>query len=49
MNAVSPPDTEELIELIAQGDAEVRQQLLGRHRERLVKMVAVRLDRTVAA
>jgi RNA polymerase sigma-70 factor (ECF subfamily) len=38
-----------LIELTAGGDAEARQQLLGRHRNRLVKIVAVRLDRGVAA
>jgi RNA polymerase sigma-70 factor (ECF subfamily) len=49
MKAVSQPDTEELIELTAQGDAVARQQLLVRHRSRLVKMVAVRLDRAVAA
>ena len=49
MNTVSPPDTEELIELTAQGDAEAREQLLVRHRKRLLKMVAVRLDRGVAA
>lgn len=49
MNTVSPPDTEELIEITARGDAEAREQLLVRHREKLLKMVAVRLDRGVAA
>ena len=49
MNTVSPPDTEELIERTARGDGEARQQLLVRHRKRLVEMVAVRLDRAVAA
>jgi RNA polymerase sigma-70 factor (ECF subfamily) len=49
MNTVSQPDTAELIELTVRGDAAARQQLLVRHRKRLVKMVAVRLDRGVAA
>ncbi len=49
MNTASQPDTEELIELTARGETEARQQLLVRHRKRLVKMVAVRLDRAVAA
>ena len=49
MNTVSQPDTEELIDLTACGDAAARQQLLVRHRKKLVKMVAVRLDRRVAA
>jgi RNA polymerase sigma-70 factor (ECF subfamily) len=49
MNTVSQPDTEELIELTARGDAAAREQLLARHRNRLVKMVAVRLDRGLAA
>ena len=49
MNTVSPPDTEELIELTARGDAEARGQLLVRHSKKLLKMVAVRLDRGVAA
>jgi hypothetical protein len=49
MDTVSQPDTQELIELTAQGDAAAREQLLVRHRKRLLKMVAVRLDRAVAA
>jgi RNA polymerase sigma-70 factor (ECF subfamily) len=49
MNSVLQPDTEELIDLTARGDAVARQQLLVRHRKKLVKMVAVRLDRRVAA
>ncbi len=49
MNTVSEPDTEELLALTAQGNIAARQQLLVRHRKRLVKMVAVRLDRGVAA
>jgi RNA polymerase sigma-70 factor (ECF subfamily) len=49
MNTVSQSGTEELIERATRGDVDARQQLLVRHRERLVKMVAVRLDRGVAA
>jgi RNA polymerase sigma-70 factor (ECF subfamily) len=49
MNPASQPDTEELIELAARGDAGARQQLLIHHRERLIKMVSARLDRGVAA
>ena len=49
MNTVSQPDTEELIELTARGDAKAREQLLVRHRKKLLKMVAVRLDPRVAA
>jgi RNA polymerase sigma-70 factor (ECF subfamily) len=43
------PDTEELIARVAQGDGAARQQLLARHRARLRQMVAVHLDRRVAA
>ncbi len=43
------PDTEELIERVAHGDGAARQQLLARHRARLRQMVAVRLDRRLAA
>ena len=43
------PDTEELLRRAGQGDREARQSLLGRHRERLKQMVAVRLDRRLAA
>jgi RNA polymerase sigma-70 factor (ECF subfamily) len=49
VNTVSQPDTAELIDLTARGDAAAREQLLIRHRKRLLKMVAVRLDRGVAA
>jgi RNA polymerase sigma-70 factor (ECF subfamily) len=45
----TPPDTEQLIERAAHGDAAARQQLLTRHRPRLRRMVAVRLDRRLAA
>jgi RNA polymerase sigma-70 factor (ECF subfamily) len=43
------PDTEQLVELASQGDDQARQQLLMRHRARLRRMVAVRLDRRLAA
>src|SRR6478736_5774661 len=44
-----PPDTEELLRQAAGGDGPARQQLLARHRDRLRRMVAVRLDRNLAA
>jgi RNA polymerase sigma-70 factor, ECF subfamily len=44
-----PPDTEELLRQAAGGDAGARQQLLARHRDRLRRMVAVRLDPRLAA
>jgi RNA polymerase sigma-70 factor (ECF subfamily) len=43
------PDTEELIARAADGDGPARQQLLARHRDRLRQMVAVRMDRRLAA
>src|SRR5947199_6728907 len=42
-------DTEELLARAGRGDSAAREQLLGRHRERLCRMVAVRLDRRLAA
>jgi RNA polymerase sigma-70 factor (ECF subfamily) len=42
--AVLQPDTEELLNRAGVGDAGAREQLLERHRQRLVQMVAVRLD-----
>jgi RNA polymerase sigma-70 factor, ECF subfamily len=42
------PDTEELLEQARQGDTAARNQLLARHRSRLRKMVAWRLDRRLA-
>jgi RNA polymerase sigma-70 factor (ECF subfamily) len=41
----SQPDTEELLEQAAGGNLEARDCLLARHRDRLRKMVACRLDR----
>jgi RNA polymerase sigma-70 factor (ECF subfamily) len=43
------PDTDELVERAASGDDRARQQLLTRHRQRLLRMVAVRLSRRLAA
>jgi RNA polymerase sigma-70 factor (ECF subfamily) len=43
------PDTEQLIEQASQGDASARQKLLVRHRDRLRKMIRVRMDRRLAA
>ena len=42
-------DTEELIDRATAGDDSAREQLLVRHRGRLRRMVAVRLDRRLAA
>jgi RNA polymerase sigma-70 factor, ECF subfamily len=44
-----PPDTEELLRRAAGGDEPARHQLLARHRDRLRRMVAVRLDPRLAA
>ena len=49
MMASSPPDTEQLLELAGHGDATAAQQLLSQHRDRLRRMVALRLDRRLAA
>jgi RNA polymerase sigma-70 factor, ECF subfamily len=43
------PDTEQLLDRASHGDGAARQQLLIRHRGRLRAMVAVRLDRRLAA
>jgi RNA polymerase sigma-70 factor (ECF subfamily) len=43
------PDTEELLTRAADGDTGARHALLARHRGRLRQMVAVRLDRRLAA
>jgi RNA polymerase sigma-70 factor (ECF subfamily) len=42
-------DTEQLIGRASHGDADARQQLLQRHRGRLRRLVAVHLDRRLAA
>jgi RNA polymerase sigma-70 factor (ECF subfamily) len=43
------PDTDELLRRAEDGDGEARQAVLVRHRERLKQMIAVRLDRRLAA
>jgi RNA polymerase sigma-70 factor (ECF subfamily) len=43
------PDTEELLRKAGDGDAEARDGLLARHRDRLRKMIAWRLDRRLSA
>jgi RNA polymerase sigma-70 factor, ECF subfamily len=43
------PDTDHLLDLAASGDRSSREQLLARHRQRLKRMVAIRLDRRIAA
>jgi RNA polymerase sigma-70 factor (ECF subfamily) len=43
------PETEELIERAGRGDDPARQALLARHRARLRRMVAVRMDPILAA
>jgi RNA polymerase sigma-70 factor (ECF subfamily) len=42
-------ETNELVERAARGDDAARHQLLARHRDRLKRMVAVHLDRRLAA
>ena len=42
-------DTEQLLDRAAAGDGSARDQLLERHRPKLKRMVAVRLDRRIAA
>jgi RNA polymerase sigma-70 factor (ECF subfamily) len=49
MNAAQRPDTEELLERAGTGDRTARQELLTRHRGRLRQMVALRIDRRMAA
>jgi RNA polymerase sigma-70 factor (ECF subfamily) len=43
------PDTEELLARVSAGNLQARQDLVARHRRRLIKMVAVRLDPRLAA
>jgi RNA polymerase sigma-70 factor (ECF subfamily) len=45
----SSPDTDHLLDLAQQGNAEARQQLLARHQKRLGKMIGLHLDRRLAA
>lgn len=43
------PDTDELLRRVDRGDERATDQLLSRHRERLKRMVAVRIDPRLAA
>src|SRR5690349_4510329 len=43
------PDTEELLDRVSRGDGGARQRLLARHRTRLRRMIALHLDRRLAA
>jgi RNA polymerase sigma-70 factor (ECF subfamily) len=43
------PDSDELLKQASQGDVDARGRLLQRHRGRLRRMVAWRLDRRLAA
>jgi RNA polymerase sigma-70 factor (ECF subfamily) len=45
----NPPETHDLLERSFRGEALARQELLARHRSRLKRMVALRLDRRLAA
>jgi len=49
MTASGPPDTEQLLAQAGRGDSAARQQLLAGYRDRLRRMVALRLDRRLAA
>jgi RNA polymerase sigma-70 factor (ECF subfamily) len=42
-------DTDHLLDRAASGDRSSRELLLVRHRQRLKRMVAIRLDRRIAA
>jgi len=46
---LKPPDTDELLRRTSQGSAGARDQLLGRHRNRLKKLIAYHMDRRLAA
>jgi RNA polymerase sigma-70 factor (ECF subfamily) len=47
--SVQEPDTEQLLGQAARGDKDAGWRLLERHRQRLWQMIAVRLDRRLAA
>src|SRR5262245_41688537 len=49
MTRTTDADTERLLTLAADGDPAARERLLGKHRDRLVRAVARRLDRRMAA
>lgn len=47
--AATGPDGDDLLERATRGDRSAREQLLGRYRPRLRRMVAVRMDRRLSA
>ena len=47
--AQNGPETDALLDLAGQGDDHARWKLLDRHRSRLLRMVAVRMDGRLAA
>jgi RNA polymerase sigma-70 factor (ECF subfamily) len=49
MTAAGQNETDQLLERAGRGDPAARQLLLARHRDRLHRMVALRLDRRLAA
>ena len=49
MPSALPPDTEQLVDRVARGEVAARGLLLERYRRRLRQMIAVRLDRRLAA
>ena len=46
---VEPPDTDELLRQTSEGNADARDRLLTRHRDRLRKLVGYHMDRRLAA
>src|SRR4051794_21065968 len=49
MGTPAGPDTDQLLDEASRGDGAARGRLLERHRPRLRRMVALRLDRRLAA
>jgi RNA polymerase sigma-70 factor (ECF subfamily) len=48
MTAAGQNETDQLLDRAGRGDPAARQLLLARHRDRLLRMVALRLDRRLA-
>jgi RNA polymerase sigma-70 factor, ECF subfamily len=46
---MKPPDTDELLRRVSDGDRPARNQLLAKHRDRLRKFLGFRMDRRLAA
>jgi RNA polymerase sigma-70 factor (ECF subfamily) len=47
--ATAEPDTEQLLDLVSQGDRAARDRLLGQHQQRLRNLIALHLDPRLAA